>query len=322
MRGETVRRVFLLLAAFICLVSAVSCRMDFSIIGGNDTVYANSCRWLGCLDPDTLVKNITIPGTHDSCARTDFLGFPSTSSTQDLSLEEQLDAGVRCLDIRIQEKDGGWGIFHGPVYMDMMLDDVVEVCRRFLEKNPTEFIIIFGQYENGHHRLATQAIAALRESDTDLFYQGDGHAFREAKISDLAGKIVPALSYIRIYGEPDLVSELDFWVPDDEEIDEEDYWETEDPREILAYAKDMIGRYGNRDVHYPELPGKISVSSHFRGQFGLPNYRIVSSCVNPGLQSWFSERRGSGNGYGIIMTDHVSRDLSYAIYNTNVLISD
>ena len=110
--------------------------------------------------------------------------------------------------------------------------------------------------------------------------------------------------------------------PDDEEIDEEDYWETDDPREILAYAKDMIGRYGNRDVHYPGLPGKISVSSHFRGQFGLPNYRIVSSCVNPGLQSWFSERRGSGIGYGIIMTDHVSRDLSYAIYNTNVLISD
>lgn len=306
-----------LLAAVLLLAAA--CSMDMNLNGGNDTVYGDSCCWMGKMDPDTPVRDITVPATHDSCANYDFLGLSSISSTQDLTLAEQLEAGVRCIDIRIHEKGSGWGVFHGPVYLNMMLEDVVAVCRDFLERNPSEFIILMSQYENGYHRLATYAVAQLRASDTELFYQEDGYTFRTAKLSDLAGKIVPALNYLRIYGEPDLVSERDFWVPDDEDLDEEDYWETENPQEILEYSLCMIENYSSGNVSYPSLPGIITTSSHFRGQFGLPNYRIVSSVVNPALQKWFGERKGTGTGYGIIRTDHMTRDLSHAIYSTNVL---
>lgn len=141
------RRVLILLLLVPLLIS---CGMDPNLNGGNDTVYEDSADWMGRLPSGTLIRNITMPGTHDSCANYDYLGLSSISSTQDLKLMDQLEAGVRCLDIRITEKDGVYGVYHGPVYMKMSLDDVAKVCKDFLGKHPTEFILMFVQYENGY----------------------------------------------------------------------------------------------------------------------------------------------------------------------------
>lgn len=316
--GSVQMRKTAVVSILVALLLLASCRMDVNLNGGNDTVYADSKNWMSRLPDDILFRDITIPATHDSCANRDLLGLPSISSNQDLSLGQQLEAGVRCIDIRITEKGDGYGIYHGPVFMKMMLSDVVDVCRAFLQENPSEFILMFINYENGHHRLATPVIADLRDSDADLFFQGG--SLSGVKLEDIRGKIIPAEAYIRIYGEPELVSTGDFWVPDFEyDIDEESFWKTDDPRIILDYVSDVMEMVRTGDRHYPDDPAVYTTASYLEGQFGLPNYRIVSSYVNPRIQDYLKPYEGTGSYFGIIKADHMTHELAHAIYCCNIL---
>src|SRR5688500_16988143 len=55
-------------------------------------------NWMGSLPDATNVAQLSIPGTHDSGARTEPVG--GTAKCQNLSIADQLTAGVRYLDIR------------------------------------------------------------------------------------------------------------------------------------------------------------------------------------------------------------------------------
>lgn len=90
---------------------------------------------------DTLIRKMSIPGTHDTCAQYDFLRLSSTAAAQDLSLNELLQAGVRHLDIRPYWDGKECKIHHGITYQYMNLDDVLDVCYRFIAENPSEAII-------------------------------------------------------------------------------------------------------------------------------------------------------------------------------------
>ena len=67
---------------------------------------------LARLKPNVRLKDLSIPGTHDSCSRLD--ACKPISTTQYATLEQQLDAGVRFLDVRIKT-DGPQGlkVVHG-----------------------------------------------------------------------------------------------------------------------------------------------------------------------------------------------------------------
>ncbi len=313
------RRPFLSVFILVFLLFTVSCGMDPNLNGGNDVVYEDSADWMGRLSGDTLIKDIVIPATHDSCAVHDFLGISSLTSTQDLNLEEQLEAGVRSLDIRIHSRGDGYGIYHGLMYMNIMMDDVIDACREFLSEHPTEFILLFFQYEQGQEFWhSTPVVEKLRASDTELFYQGT--TFENVKVSDLAGKIVPILNYFRSEGDPDLLEERDFWHPEIEYgFWGGNYWETENPSEIYDEAKFFLEKCRTGDRLLLENPSKVTTSSYFHGQFGLPNYRIVSSYVNPRFLEWFKQYEGTGATLGIVQMDHITRELCHAIYSINDL---
>ncbi|KAF3906955.1 hypothetical protein AA313_de0209074 [Arthrobotrys entomopaga] len=69
--------------------------------------------WMGDLGPsfyDKYVSELTIPGTHDSCAVTTF----PFAGTQNLYIPEQLDAGIRYFDLRAKLTDGDLYMYHGP----------------------------------------------------------------------------------------------------------------------------------------------------------------------------------------------------------------
>ena len=59
--------------------------------------------WLKSISDDTLISDINLAGTHNSCAR--FVSFRYITQCQNKSLTEQLNMGIRFLDIRL-EKDG------------------------------------------------------------------------------------------------------------------------------------------------------------------------------------------------------------------------
>jgi 1-phosphatidylinositol phosphodiesterase len=54
--------------------------------------------WMRDIPDDTPVTTLTVPGTHDSCSTDGPFGF---AKTQNLDLTDQLNAGIRFLEIRL-----------------------------------------------------------------------------------------------------------------------------------------------------------------------------------------------------------------------------
>jgi len=103
--------------------------------------------------------SISIPGTHDSGAHkkidlTDsnlISTFPSIKPyvlTQDLTIPEQLEAGIRYLDIRCAHFKNKFLIYHGVVNLKTTFDDVLNSVAQFLRVHPDETVFLKINEEN------------------------------------------------------------------------------------------------------------------------------------------------------------------------------
>ncbi len=95
--------------------------------------------WMGDIPDDVLVTALSIPGTHDSGCIDGPLGF---FKTQDLDLPEQLNAGIRFLDIRLAHYQDDLLVHHDVIYMGKNYKDVLEICADFLVRHPSETILM------------------------------------------------------------------------------------------------------------------------------------------------------------------------------------
>lgn len=83
---------------------------------------------------------MSIPGTHDSGAfKPNVAGL---AKTQTLSIYNQLQAGIRMLDIRCRHIRDSFTIHHGPVYLDLIFADVLNDVTRFLATNKGEVVLM------------------------------------------------------------------------------------------------------------------------------------------------------------------------------------
>jgi LPXTG-motif cell wall-anchored protein len=122
----------------------------------NNTTHADDYGpWMQHIDNDVPLTNLSIPGTHDS--GTVYLGGEIVPASyyhdQSLTLLQQLNAGIRFLDIRILcetfENKYAMVVFHGQIPgFDMPIDsthditEVVKEVQEFLTGNPSETVIM------------------------------------------------------------------------------------------------------------------------------------------------------------------------------------
>ena len=117
-------------------------------------------NWMSAIDDNASIAQISIPGTHESCAR--YGG--SDAHCQWRSIIDQLNRGIRFLDVRCDYNapKGGWGcspvdedddpdiyLFarHGPMNQAVTFEEVQAQCIAFLNQNPDEFILMNMQTE-------------------------------------------------------------------------------------------------------------------------------------------------------------------------------
>lgn len=70
----------------------------------NEMDKINGANWMSGLCSDLPITAINMPGTHDSATK--YVRFKPICNTQNLTIEEQLQIGVRYLDMRFELKDG------------------------------------------------------------------------------------------------------------------------------------------------------------------------------------------------------------------------
>lgn len=127
------RRTVLRSAAAVTLAGSVPVGL------GSPARAATNTRWLTALPDSTVLSRLTLPGTHDTCARVG----GGLAACQTLSLAEQLAAGVRFIDIRCRHIDDVFAIHHGSVFQNLYFGTgVQDVCADFLAANPGETIIM------------------------------------------------------------------------------------------------------------------------------------------------------------------------------------
>ncbi len=159
---------------------------------GNDIPLDNP-DWMAGFPDDLLLSQLSLPGTHDTMARD--TGDP-LATCQDATLADQLQAGIRVLDIRCANDYSStlghyFSIWHGPLYRLGTFDEVADECKTFLAAHSGETIIMRIKQE------LTLMNPKVTQSFTDTFkdYRDDKYPGLFADIGD--GRHIPTLGAVR-----------------------------------------------------------------------------------------------------------------------------
>ena len=94
--------------------------------------------WMQSIPDSTRLSQMTIPGTHNSLA----LHGICCARTQTWSLVEQMRAGLRFFDIRLRRINNTLRAYHAFVDQKENFDSILRNVIGFLNRNPTECIIM------------------------------------------------------------------------------------------------------------------------------------------------------------------------------------
>lgn len=115
-------------------------------------------RWMSALPDATPISKINIPGTHNSASR--FVSASWITKCQHTDISRQLNMGVRLLDIRMELKNNTFVVVHAiidcrkkrfPFSEKITFTDVLNDCLAFLDKNPSETILVSVKEDDGHN---------------------------------------------------------------------------------------------------------------------------------------------------------------------------
>jgi hypothetical protein len=87
--------------------------------------------WMRYIPDDASVMTLSIPGTHNSCCVHGLLGL---GKTQELDLPDQLNAGIRFLDIRFTHYQDNLCVHHDVICTEKSYVDILTICFDFLSR--------------------------------------------------------------------------------------------------------------------------------------------------------------------------------------------
>ncbi len=142
-----------------------------------------SSRWMGDIDDNTLLSSVSIPGTHDTGALR-IGGIYDLGTTQDHTIKQQLQAGVRFFDIRLGNKRGKLEVYHNFLKQGITCEQLFDDCREFLQNHPTECILMSIKQEHGDS--ITDTLVQKIKQEPELWYT----RYAVPTVGEVRGKIV------------------------------------------------------------------------------------------------------------------------------------
>lgn len=137
------------------------------------TAAISTTSWMQSLPNSYLLSQLSVPGSHDAGAR--YEPVSGTAKCQSLTIAEQLNAGIRFLDIRCRHIGDAYAIHHGSIYQNLNFDDVLNACFTFLTSNPGECIIMSVKEEydpSNNTRSFEQTFDAYTQKNPSRWYLG------------------------------------------------------------------------------------------------------------------------------------------------------
>lgn len=109
----------------------------------NGTLQGAQSAWMSRVGGNALVRNLAIPGTHDSSTNGVDFFVDFAALTQKLNINEQWDKGVRSFDLRVRDFDDGLELCHGPIPCNMQFEEAFRtIVHRVAGSSECAFVFI------------------------------------------------------------------------------------------------------------------------------------------------------------------------------------
>ena len=271
------------------------------------------CSWISHL-PDTLsINDLSIPGTHNSGALYEPLS--KTATCQKMTIEEQLEAGVRFFDIRCRHKDGKFSIYHGRVFQKQSYDEIENVMQNFLKKYNKEFLIVTIKEENSPIRTSKpfdETVQQYIENSGGLYFTKN----YIPQLQEVRGKIVLLR---RFSTQKELGIDATDWEHTgyfkSKKLFIQDCFNLPNASTKWSLVRNALDQTKRRDDK--KILHLNFMSGYVKSRLGLPNIKAISDVINPKLMQFLE--RSKQRRLGCLITDFMTAELSESIYLHNFI---
>ncbi len=291
-------------------------------------------NWMSALPETVLLSEVNMPATHDTGANAviqdmnSVLDNASVTKCQKHYYEEQLATGVRSFDVRCNAKAENASvhdvmIVHGGDYFQcynrygaaLSLGEILDISKLFLQKHPSESIVILLKPDAGTHSDLARTLAKYVEENAQYFWQSDTvPTVRQAR-----GKIVLLRRFEDSTGSIAFGPDLTQW-------DKQDYGAKKGlltmPQASGAqvYVQDAYQQTGENKINY--VQGAINDSQSVPKNAYIYNY---TSCTlgfvidtTRVVNAWLYKQNLQGKRLGMVMLNYSDSAMCRKIYRSNV----
>lgn len=271
-------------------------------------------NWMSVLADQNSIALISIPGTHDSGATIEPVS--GTAKCQNLSIADQLNAGVRYLDIRCRHIDNAFAIHHGAIYQNLNFNDVLNACINFLNSHPTEAIIMSVKEE---HTPSNNSRSF--EQTFDSYVQQNPGKWDLGNNIPTLGSIRGKIRLLRRFsGSSSKGIDATAWADNTTfdinnaaaNLKVQDFYNVNDVNTKWTRIETLLNEAKN------DTSNKLYLnyaSGYKAGVFSIPSITTVSNSVNPKITTFFTNN--THGKFGIIPLDFIDSGRSQLIVNTN-----
>jgi 1-phosphatidylinositol phosphodiesterase len=271
--------------------------------------------WMTSLPDNSSIAALSIPGTHDSGARTEPVS--GTAKCQDLTIAAQLEAGVRFLDIRCRHIGNAFAIHHGSIYQNLNFNDVLLACTGFLTSHPGETIVmsVKEEYDATDN---TRTFEQTFDSYVQQYFSFWSLGATIPTLGQVRGKIV----LLRRFGATATPKGIDAtaWADNttftinnsNASLKIQDQYVVPDNNAKWNNINTLLteARTQSNNVLY------VNFTSGYKSLiFSIPSITTVSGNINPRINTYFTTN--THGRFGIIPMDFVNAERASLIVNTN-----
>lgn len=296
-------------------------------------------NWMSRLASSLKLSDLSIPGTHDSAARYP-ASEPDRLTTQARSVREQLDNGIRFLDIRVRFTNGKFSLVHestllyeaavgpGETPVPLHFGAVRDMCKEFLAAHPRETIIMSLKPDADPE--GDQGGVTFQQRFNEYVRKDPGLWYLENRIPALAevrGKIVlfrrfaiAANTTLGIDAE-DFKDNTTFTIEGPPTLKIQDQYSqatatrAQKTKAITDLLDDALDTENGPDVLYVNFVSAAGILDNDIDD-DLPD--AVAKDINPKVKEYFEEPLHARGRFGIVVTDFETTELNTLIVGTNL----
>ena len=264
--------------------------------------------WMDNVDDACLITSLSIPGTHDSGATHSI--FDVAGKCQDTTITEQLNFGVRFLDIRLKLIEDELVIVHSFVDQKLTFEKVLMTITKYIKENPSEFLIVsIKEDDDALKPLSTFNEAVLKAINEyrDIIVNDNN---LPNTVGEARGKIYLLSRFESTVGIPAYHGWKDSTSFNLDSIYIQDNYCIDDIEEKICDIKDAISYCNSNDG---ELV--INFTSCYLDNASPPSYAAsAAKRINPWFLDYVDDFEGK---LGIVVMDFMSIELAESIYRRN-----